>query len=99
MPAVNDYAEEVRGLLRERGLYADADLSGNTLKKKIRSGQLDQYNFIFGKTLVSSLSHNYNVANLVPHLQWLGRRRKNPAVSMFAIAMMPRPTQREASSP
>jgi threonyl-tRNA synthetase len=44
MPALNDYAEEVRDLFRDRGLYVDADLSGNTLQKKIRSGQLEQYN-------------------------------------------------------
>lgn len=50
VPALNDYAEEVRNLFREQGLYVDADLSGNTLQKKIRSGQFEQYNLIFGKT-------------------------------------------------
>jgi threonyl-tRNA synthetase len=49
MPALNGYAEEVRDLFREHGLYVDADLSGNTLQKKIRSAQLEQYNFIFGE--------------------------------------------------
>lgn len=48
MPALNDYAEEVRRLFQARGLYVDADVSGNTLQKKIRTGQLEQYNFIFG---------------------------------------------------
>jgi threonyl-tRNA synthetase len=47
MPALNDYAEEVRRLFQARGLYVDADLSGNTLQKKVRTGQLEQYNFIF----------------------------------------------------
>ncbi|KAK4136056.1 threonyl-tRNA synthetase [Trichocladium antarcticum] len=47
MPALNDYAEEVRRLFQARGLYVDADVSGNTLQKKIRTGQLEQYNFIF----------------------------------------------------
>ncbi len=30
-------------------MYVDVDLSGNTLQKKIRTGQLLQYNFIFGE--------------------------------------------------
>ncbi len=59
MPALNGYAEEVRDLVRARGLYVDADLSGNTLQKKIRSGQLEQYNFIFGKSrFAKDLSHS-----------------------------------------
>lgn len=41
-----DYAEEVRQALFEAGLFADADVSGNTLQKKVRNGQLQQYNFI-----------------------------------------------------
>ena len=48
MPAVNDYVEEVQGLLRARKMHADIDISGNTMQKKIRTGQLQQYNFIFG---------------------------------------------------
>lgn len=47
MPAVNDYVLEVQSLLRGQGLHADVDLSGNTMQKKIRTGQLAQYNFIF----------------------------------------------------
>lgn len=49
MPAVNDYATEVQKLFKNKGFYADVDLSGNTFQKKIRTGQLEQYNFIFGK--------------------------------------------------
>ncbi|KAK9470279.1 uncharacterized protein V1510DRAFT_423462 [Dipodascopsis tothii] len=41
-----EYAEEVRAALFAAGLYADADCSGNTLQKKVRTGQLQQYNFI-----------------------------------------------------
>ncbi|KAK9460772.1 uncharacterized protein V1516DRAFT_653109 [Lipomyces oligophaga] len=41
-----EYAEQVRQRLFEAGLYADADLGGNTLMKKVRNGQLQQYNFI-----------------------------------------------------
>ena len=48
MPAVNDYVEEVQRLLRAQKMHADVDISGNTMQKKIRTGQLQQYNFIFG---------------------------------------------------
>lgn len=48
MPAVNDYVEEVQRLLRGQKMHADVDISGNTMQKKIRTGQLQQYNFIFG---------------------------------------------------
>lgn len=47
MPAVNDYVREVQAKLRKEGLHADIDISGNTMQKKIRSGQLALYNFIF----------------------------------------------------
>ena len=48
MPAVNDYVEEVQQLLRAQKMHVDIDVSGNTMKKKILTGQLAQYNFIFG---------------------------------------------------
>jgi threonyl-tRNA synthetase len=41
------YAKEVQAIFRKEKLYVDVDLSGNTLQKKIRTGQLSQYNFIF----------------------------------------------------
>ncbi|EDO15057.1 hypothetical protein Kpol_411p2 [Vanderwaltozyma polyspora DSM 70294] len=42
-----EYAQEVRDKLHAAGFYADVDLSGNTLQKKVRTGQLLKYNFIF----------------------------------------------------
>lgn len=48
MPAVNDYVEELQQILRGDKLNVDIDISGNTMQKKIRSGQIAQYNFIFG---------------------------------------------------
>ena len=51
MPAVNDYVEEIQKLLRAAKIIADIDISGNTMQKKIRTGQLQQYNFIFGKAI------------------------------------------------
>ncbi|KAI1338090.1 threonyl-tRNA synthetase [Xylariaceae sp. FL0016] len=41
------YAEEVAAIFKKEKMYVDVDLSGNTLQKKIRTGQLAQYNFIF----------------------------------------------------
>lgn len=49
MPTVNDYVLEVQKIFREKEMHADVDISGNTMQKKIRSGQLQQYNFIFGE--------------------------------------------------
>lgn len=49
MPAVNDYVEELQRILKEDKLNVDIDISGNTMQKKIRTGQIAQYNFIFGK--------------------------------------------------
>ncbi|TLD17561.1 uncharacterized protein PgNI_00470 [Pyricularia grisea] len=42
-----DYAEEVRSIFKKAKMFVDVDTSGNTLMKKIRTGQLAQYNFIF----------------------------------------------------
>lgn len=42
------YAEGLKErLVKEFGFYADVDVSGNTLQKKVRTGQLLKYNFIF----------------------------------------------------
>jgi threonyl-tRNA synthetase len=49
MPAVNGYVLEVQKIFKEKMMYVDVDVSGNTLQKKIRNGQIEQYNFIFGK--------------------------------------------------
>jgi threonyl-tRNA synthetase len=43
-----EYAKEVQGAFHKLKFFVDVDLSGNTLQKKIRTGQLAQYNFIFG---------------------------------------------------
>ncbi|SCU92527.1 LAMI_0E10880g1_1 [Lachancea mirantina] len=42
-----EYAKEVKDQLSEKGFYADVDLTGNTLQKKVRNGQMLKYNFIF----------------------------------------------------
>ncbi|PHH80049.1 hypothetical protein CDD80_3038 [Ophiocordyceps camponoti-rufipedis] len=63
MPGVNDYAGEVQQALHEAGLFADADLSGNTFQKKIRTGQLVQYNFIFVVGAAEAQSRTVNIRN------------------------------------
>lgn len=42
-----EYAEEVQQKLHDAGFFADVDVSGNTLQKKVRNGQVQKYNFIF----------------------------------------------------
>ena len=49
MPSANDCVLEVQKLLEEAEIYVDADISGNTMQKKILKGQQALYNFIFGK--------------------------------------------------
>ncbi|KAK4246369.1 hypothetical protein C7999DRAFT_33260 [Corynascus novoguineensis] len=41
------YAKEVAVLLKKERFHVDVDSTGNTLQKKIRNGQLAQYNFCF----------------------------------------------------
>jgi threonyl-tRNA synthetase len=43
---VYEYASEVQAMIRSHGYFCDTDLSNDTLNKKIRNAQLDQYNFI-----------------------------------------------------
>ena len=57
-PVVNDYAEEVQQLFWDHNMYVDVDTTGNTMPKKIRTGQLQQYNFIFGKLAWMSLKYS-----------------------------------------
>lgn len=45
--AYNDYAAEVASKLYNQGIFAETDLSSETLKKKIRNAEVGQWNFIF----------------------------------------------------
>lgn len=60
-----EYAKEVHGIFKKQMMYCDVDLSGNTLQKKIRTGQLAQYNFIFGECAIFVRS-NRDTANPRP---------------------------------
>jgi len=49
MKGAEEYVKEVQSIFHKARMYVDVDLSGNTLQKKIRTGQIMQYNFIFGE--------------------------------------------------
>ncbi len=49
MTSATEYVKEVWSLLRAQEFHVDTDLSSDTLNKKIRKGQLLQYNFILGE--------------------------------------------------
>jgi threonyl-tRNA synthetase len=50
MKGAEDYVFEIQKRFKDARMYCDVDVSGNTLQKKIRTGQLAQYNFIFGES-------------------------------------------------
>jgi threonyl-tRNA synthetase len=58
-----DYAKEITNKLVSLGLFADADLSDNTLNKKIRNAELAQYNFIFVVGGEEESTRSVNVRN------------------------------------
>ena len=43
-----EYASKISSRLIAKGLYVDADNGPENLNKKIRNGEVAQYNFIFG---------------------------------------------------
>lgn len=101
MPAVNDYVEELQSILRGDKLEVDVDVSSNTMQKKIRNGQLAQYNFIFGmlfymKTFPSPLPLDSAAVftNIDTYHQSLARKRRNRGRSTSATATTRRPRLR-----
>lgn len=63
MPSANDYVLEVQSIFRNAGMHADVDISGNTMPKKIRTGQLAQYNFIFVVGAQEQTERKLNIRN------------------------------------
>jgi threonyl-tRNA synthetase len=63
MPSANDYVLEVQRIFREEEFHCDIDISGNTMPKKIRTGQLAQYNFIFVVGAQEKESRTVNIRN------------------------------------
>lgn len=76
-----DYAQEVQKKLANAGFYADVDLSGNTLQKKVRTGQLQKYNFIFIVGEQEQTDNSVNIRNRdIQELQ-----NKNEAISLDIV--------------
>jgi len=58
-----EYASEVAAKLTERGLFTDVDNGADTLPKKIRNGEIAQYNFILVVGQEELDSRSVNVRN------------------------------------
>lgn len=56
-----EYALELQGMIHLAGFYVDVDDSKNSLNKKIREGQLAQYNFIFVVGQVEQDARSVNI--------------------------------------
>lgn len=63
MPSANDYVIELQQLFRAQKMHVDIDITGNTMQKKIRTGQLQQYNFIFVVGAQERDSRSVNIRN------------------------------------
>ncbi|KAN0063845.1 threonyl-tRNA synthetase [Thecaphora frezii] len=61
--SVYEYAKEVQATLWSAGMYADVDLSDNTLPKKVRNGEVAQYNFVVVVGHEEMESRSVNVRN------------------------------------
>ena len=98
MPAVNDYVIEVQKIFRQQDMFADIDISGNTMQKKIRTGQLQQYNFIFGTHSRISLPVNVRwskaLTDRLSLSQWSEPKSVTREQSTSATVMTPRPKPR-----
>jgi len=52
MKGAEDYVRELQTIFHKARMYVDIDVSGNTLQKKIRNAQIEQYNFTFGESCI-----------------------------------------------
>jgi threonyl-tRNA synthetase len=83
MPAVNEYVLEVQKIFRDKGMHVDIDIGGNTMQKKIRTGQLAQYNFIFGMSWFTS-----TLLEILIHVLQLLVRKKEILVRSTSATVM-----------
>ncbi|PWW72342.1 threonyl-tRNA synthetase [Tuber magnatum] len=63
MAAANNYVLEIQKLFRAKMMHVDVDIGPNTMAKKIRTGQLQQYNFIFVVGAEEEQSRSVNIRN------------------------------------
>ncbi|OCT44039.1 Threonine--tRNA ligase, cytoplasmic [Cladophialophora carrionii] len=61
--AAEDYVREIQAIFHKARMYVDIDVSGNTLQKKVRNGQLAQYNFIFVVGAKEQETRTVNIRN------------------------------------
>ena len=54
--AFDEYASKVSRKLHDAGFYVEANLSSETLKKKILEAQVAQWNYILGKPILAYVS-------------------------------------------
>jgi threonyl-tRNA synthetase len=73
MAGAHDYVLELQKIFRDKHMHVDVDISGNTMQKKIRTGQLQQYNFIFVVGAQERDSRSVNIRNRdLPETQKMG---------------------------
>ena len=75
------YAQEIHDKMHDAGFYADVDLSGNTLQKKVRNGQMLKYNFIF---IVGEQEMNEKSVN-IRNRDVMEQQGKNATVSVETV--------------
>ena len=73
-----DYATEIAERLTSLGLHADVDDTDNTLNKKVRNGEIAQYNFIFGKRPTFFSSHAHRKLTYLTLYSGRPRRARQP---------------------
>ena len=86
-----DYAQEIADKLSALGLFADVDNGGDTLPKKIRNGEIAQYNFLLGALTcarISSVSHQNSPLAL----------SRGPRRTRQSIGQRPKPGRRRHES-
>ncbi|KAK5095099.1 threonyl-tRNA synthetase [Lithohypha guttulata] len=63
MRGAEGYVRELQQIFHKAKMYVDVDLSGNTLPKKIRNAQIEQYNFTFVVGAQEQETRTVNIRN------------------------------------
>jgi len=83
IPRQYDYADEVKNKLWDVGLYADVDNGTDTLNKKIRNGEVGQYNFIL---VVGEEEMNARAVN-IRNRDDIGQKTRAPTLPLDEVVM------------
>eukprot|EP01100_Stratorugosa_tubuloviscum_P012493 TRINITY_DN595_c0_g3_i1.p1 TRINITY_DN595_c0_g3~~TRINITY_DN595_c0_g3_i1.p1 ORF type:complete len:758 (+),score=387.00 TRINITY_DN595_c0_g3_i1:150-2423(+) len=81
-----DYAKQIQNTLHELGFYIDVNETDDTLNKKIRDGQISQYNYILvvGGDEITANSVNIRTRDNVRH----GTKSISELITMFTQHMV-----------